>query len=1192
MNPEDIIQEKDLDGYSKSMTIEAIKIVYDQMENSICLIKNNGRRGTGFFCVFQNDDEWNPITFRVMMTNNHILGENDINPGKIIKYYINKESKEIEIKDRKTYTNPDYDVTIIEMKQNDGIKPDSFLKIDKRIFILDLNKFQKYPIYLLHYPKGTQPNKSDGLILNVDGEEGNYIITHTCDSSSGSSGSPIINFNNYKVIGIHRGAHNGKNFNLGTFLKKPIEIYIGKAEIFPEKNIAKDSNEKTEVVKDELNSFSQISDEIKPLSNIQEEEKDQDFIKTSDSTNKIFPLEETEGEVYVNNELQDEYPLGLDLGTYFSCIGVYRNGGVEIIPNRNGEKTTPSIVTIIDERNILIGEETLDHLVKDYDSSIYAIKRFIGRKYADEDVKKEINKENFPFEIVGDDQGKNPLVLVDKNNKKITFTLEEISSFVIKKMVNNAEAYLGKKVHSLVITVPANFNDAQRKSTEQAAKLAGVTVLRIINEPTAAALAYGLGQSAEENSNNEKKILVFDLGGGTFDVTILKIVKGGEQNFEIMSTKGDKFLGGEDFDNKLVDNVLDRFCQKMKESKEEIKKDKKCIKRLKISCESIKRVLSSNNETTLYISNFYKGNDIYETISKSDFEDLCADLFERLKIPIDDALVDAGLTKNEINEIVLVGGSSRIPKVKSFLKNYFDINESIKTKTADNQKTRINDTINPDETVAYGATLMAAKILIKKDNNIAAFSLMDITPLSLGINVKNRSNNPEIQKEGDEMSVIINRAVKIPYSNEKTYQTSEDYQTRVGIDIYEGEKKYTKYNHILGKVDLYDLPKKKAGEVKILVKFFIDVNGILSVTATEKETGNSISTKIKNDSISLSDEDIEKIREKRKALYEKKKTKTNKDTDYTNLKENLKEFQDSYNQTDDDEEKYDILKNYNEVLEEFIDLFDKDFDNETMVEKYYIYVKQLINSYIKMLNMKDQLSKDDQNSVINRIKEYIKIFAKQSSGYLDDLLEIMKEINKKIFYEIVTIVIEELNNCGKKCLAERKKFCKYNSLKYFEKAYSIFTKYIGTFQNMSTCSIQIKKKCKEEIALSDSYINDINSNAILLTPDSLKSDKLIIPAGTGFTNNLWGLQLSKTDEQEKYQIVLANYERMLAEIKGNTREKAICIYFILKIATGYIGDNNYKKYYQLGQQCEFIADEAGIDKKENGIKNFLLFIRK
>ena len=885
------------------------------------------------------------------------------------------------------------------------------------------------------------------------------------------------------------------------------------------------------------------------------------------------------------DELQDGYALGLDLGTTFSCIGVYRKGGVEIIPNRDGERTTPSIVTIIDEKNIKTGEETLGHLVKDYDSSIYAIKRFIGRKYMDNDVKEEINKENFPFQIIGDKEGKYPLVLVDKNNHKITYTLEEISSFIIKKMVNNAEAYLGKKVNSLVITVPANFNDAQRNCTKQAAKLAGVNVLRIINEPTAAALAYGLEQNVDDQENNEKKILVFDLGGGTFDVTILKIIKGGEQNFEIMSTKGDKFLGGEDFDNKLVEFVLDKFCKKMKESKEEIKKDKKCIKRLKISCENIKRVLSSSEETTLYISNFYKNNDIYETISRSDFEDLCTDLFERLKIPIDDALTDAKLTKDEIGEIVLVGGSSRIPKVKDFLKEYFDIKD-IKTKTQETPKTRINDSINPDETVAYGATLMAAKILIKSDNNIANFSLMDITPLSLGINIRNKSENPEIKKEGDEMSVLIQRGSHIPFSQSKTYQTSEDNQTTVGINIFEGEKKYTHYNHFLGKVELFDLPKKKKGEVKIEVKFFVDVNGILSVTATEKQTGKTISTKIKNDSAALTEKDLEKLKEKNKALYEKK-NKTNKDIDYSNLKETLKEFQDAYNQSEDEADKYDILKNYNEVLEEFINSFDKNFDNETMVEKYYIYVKELINSYVKILNMKEHLSKEDQETIVSNIKEYIIIFAKQSSGYLDNLVEMMKEINKKIFFEIITIVIEELNNCGKKCLEERKKFCKYHSLIYFEKAFSFFKKYIGDFRNMTTCKKEIREKCKAQIALSESYKNDINSNAILLTQESLNSDKLIESNMTGFTNNLLGLKISANDEMERYQIVLTNYEKMLSEIKDNNKEKAICISYILKIAINYLGDSNYKKYIKLGEECEFIVDQLNLDKKEKWYQDFL-----
>ena len=290
------------------------------------------------------------------------------------------------------------------------------------------------------------------------------------------------------------------------------------------------------------------------------------------------------------SDIEEDYALGLDLGTTFSCIGVYRNGGVEIIPNRNGERKTPSIVTILDSDTILKGEDTLDYLVKEYDSSIYATKRFIGREYNDSNVKNEIEKENFPFKIIGEGKGKNiPKIEVKKNNKSIKFTLEEISSFIIRKMVDNAEAFLGKKVKKLVITVPANFNDSQRNCTKQAAKLAGIEVLRIINEPTAAALAYGL---EENNDQTNKNILVFDLGGGTFDVTILRINRNEETNFEILSTNGDKFLGGEDFDNKLVEYILDDFCREYNESKEKIKEDKKIIRKLKIHCEIIKKTLS------------------------------------------------------------------------------------------------------------------------------------------------------------------------------------------------------------------------------------------------------------------------------------------------------------------------------------------------------------------------------------------------------------------------------------------------------------------------------------------------------------------------------------------------------------------------------------------------------------------------
>ena len=899
--------------------------------------------------------------------------------------------------------------------------------------------------------------------------------------------------------------------------------------------------------------------------------------------------------------MQDEYAVGLDLGTTFSCIGVYRKGGVEIIPNRNGERTTPSIVTIIDKNKILIGEETENNLVKDYDSSIYAIKRFIGRKYNDKDVINEINKENFPFKIIGDEEKKFAMVLVKKNNENIKYTLEEISSFIIRKMVDSAESYLGKKVNNLVITVPANFNDAQRNCTKQAAKLAGVNVLRIINEPTAAALAYGLGYNKAEN-NEEKNILVFDLGGGTFDVTILKINKGNKQIFETLSSKGDKFLGGEDFDNILVDYFLDKFCRKMNESKKKIREDKKVIRKLKIACENIKRVLSSNEETTLFISNFYNKNDIMEKITRDSFERLCEDLFERMTIPINEALIDAGLNKNEIEEIILVGGSSRIPKVKKLLQEYFNIDPLKKNITKkdseDSKKTKINDSINPDETVAYGATLMAAKILSRqedKDDNIVGFNLMDITPLSLGINVKNLSNNPEIQKEGHVMSVLIKRGTKIPCYNTRVYQTSADYTTEVIIDIYEGERKFVKYNHVLGQVCMSNLPKKKKGEVKIEVKFFIDVNGILSVTATEKSTGQSIETKIINDTVKLSDDDIEKIIEKNKNLRisttsssKDVNKKTDKDLDYSNLKETLKDFQDCYNDAENDDDKYEILKNYNAALEEFISIFDKDFDNETMVEKYFIYVKQLISSYIKVLNMKAQLTKGDEEYIINHIKEYIGIFTKQSSGYLDNLIEILKDANKKIFFEIVIITIEQLNNCGKECIKESKKFCKYYSLMYFEKARAFFKKYIGEFKALGICGKKTIEKCKKEIALSQDYITDINSNAILLCGDTLNIDKLIeSKAETGFTVDALGLKISSKDEQEKYQIVLDKYENMLIDLSESVSEKkAVCIANIIKIATGFLGDCNYTKYYKLGETCEFIVSKLNIDKNKKWYKDF------
>ena len=881
------------------------------------------------------------------------------------------------------------------------------------------------------------------------------------------------------------------------------------------------------------------------------------------------------------DDLEDGYAYGLDLGTTFSCIGVFRNGGVEIIPNRNGDKTTPSIVTVIDEDTILRGEETEDHLVKDYDSSIYDIKRFIGRDFKDQNIKEEINFENFPFDLIQDEKSNYPLINIKKNNQKIQFKLEEISSFIIRKMVESAEDFLQRSVNKLVITVPANFNDSQRKCTEQAAKMAGIDVLRIINEPTAAALAYGL---QDQNINNNGKILIFDLGGGTFDVTILNInkEKNLEQIFEILSTNGDKFLGGEDFDNKLVEYFLDKFCEKMGLNKNEIKKDKKAIRRLKIACEKIKRVLSSSKETQLCLNHFYDNKDILEKISANKFNDLCKDLIKRLENPIKNALIDAKITKKEISEIILVGGSTRLPMVKSFLFNNF-------------KGCKINDSINPDETVAYGATLMAAKILLKDNNLISNFNLMDITPLSLGVEIYNDSKDKEIQKEGAKMSVIIKRGSKIPYKNSKLYYTCFDNQKEASIVIYEGEKKYVKYNHKLGYVLMTGLSQKPRGQVCIKIEFFIDSNGILTIKGIEENkdnsNDNSVKCEIKNDSVSLTPEVIEKLREKNEKYIN---VNHELSLDYSNLKASLRDLKESYKTCDDDTEKYNVLMNYNNTLEEFIDSFNKEFDNETMIEKYHIYVKELFNSYCKTLKMKD-IDNETQKNIINKCKEYIAQFIEKCSGYLIDLVEGIKDFPKKYFYEIIVFIMEKYNECGKKCLKDKQKFCRYNSLLYFEKTLMFCKKYITDMKDiLKVCQKKIFENCKRQFDISRVYIEDINSNAILLCSDSLKLGKLIVSGeGTGFTEKAKGLKYGVQEEQEKYEIVLQNYEKMFANLKGKTNEEeAICIANIIKINYKCLGNDNYKNYLKLGENCEFIARKIKIDPKKEWYEEFKEIIKE
>ena len=926
--------------------------------------------------------------------------------------------------------------------------------------------------------------------------------------------------------------------------------------------------------------------------------------------------------------MEDEYAIGLDLGTTFSCIGVYRNGWVEIIPNRNGEKITPSVVIISNDEKILVGEETTDFLVQNYDSCIYEVKRLIGKEIDDKELDK-IQK-RLPFTIVRPHgKGNLPEIKIKNNGKTMTYTPVEISSYIIKKMVFNAEKYLNKKISKLVITVPANFTDSQRALTRQAAEALKLKVLRIINEPTAAALAYGFDEKKNLNSN----ILIFDLGGGTFDVSILSLKKDEKDNstsFEVLGTAGDTNLGGEDFDNALVEIVLRKIENKA--DAERIRADKKALKKLKVACENTKKILSISDKANICINDVMKDLDIIEIIYRNEFESECQPLFNKLIPPIEKAMQMAYEKKGKaeemkIDEVILVGGSTRIPKVKDIVKNYFP-------------NSRINDTINPDEAIAYGATIAAEKMLHNKDDTIKNFSLLDITPISLGTDVQNNDPNPEIQKEGNRMNVIIKRGTHIPVSNYKTYSTVVDNQESMSINIYEGEKKYVKYNHLLKKSTINGLTKRPKGKTKVVIKFDIDVNGILNVEAKEESTdgnGQVLNLMIKNDEISLTNKEMEELKKKMETLLDKfgEKGKENKN-DYINIKGILKKYKEAFDKCNqakknkkkknDDEEDEDeeederiiYIKNYYTTLEEFINKFDKNFDNETVLYKFYLYIKDLFERYLDALKL--DLDKGDKKHIFGKINEYIQIFIDKSSGYLNELLEVLsglKKVKNKVkFYQIIVFVIGKLNELGKNCIISDKPFCKYHSLMYFELSHSYFEKYFpkksdteppsGTTttneeedrENMAILGDNELDTLKKESKSCLEYINDIKSGAILLCEEFLKKNTLIKneiiqSSDRGITSQVKQHNIANLDRmnRDNRKIFLANYEKLLSQIQITddfTKKEAICIANIIKICYSISEDFASKTRYllYLAKRCETIVEHLQLDKNEDWYKEF------
>ena len=655
-------------------------------------------------------------------------------------------------------------------------------------------------------------------------------------------------------------------------------------------------------------------------------------------------------------ENYENLPIGIDLGTTFSCIGVYRNAAVEIIPNEKGDRNTPSIVSFLDD-DIYVGEQTEYKRLKDPKNKIYAIKRIIGRNFNDKKVQKDIN--NFTY-IVKNNKGR-PQIEINSNGIK-RYSPEEISAKILAKLKKSAEVFLQQSIKKVVITVPSYFTERQKKATKDAGEIAGLDVIKIINEPTAASLAYGFGKCQNNNGgkllgknitfddieqntyknnyeNNYKKetqnILVFDLGGGTLDVTLLELEEG---DITVKAHSGKMHLGGEDFDNILVEYCINYFKSKTSIDLNENEFIKQKL-RLKEHCEKAKKELSYKDETKIEVESIAKGKDLFLKLTRAKFEDLCKDVFNLIKDRILEVLEKSGDKKNEIDEIILVGGSTRIPKIQSILKEFFNGKE-------------LNKSLNPDEAIVYGATIEAAIQMGEYSEDVV---LLDVCPFSLGIAVDNPENHDDSEML---MSKVIERGTKLPCKKVKYFKPADDYTSSILFQVFEGESRYIKNNYPLGKFTLSNIPKKKKEKVLIALIFELDEDSILTVTAIEEKKKSTNSIVIKNDKGGLSRNEIEK------AIIKQENEIIGKDLEPAmilerNYKNEITKLFSKINSLTDPVEQFYNLQQLQNCIENFIETFNKDIiDNFTYKQKIYYYLTYLFNAYSASLNFKELINEE------------------------------------------------------------------------------------------------------------------------------------------------------------------------------------------------------------------------------------------